>query len=748
MAPQAPPSLTARGRRFLGEWLAVSAVAVALLAILTFSGAAARLDNMVYDALMRLAPAPASDGIVIVAIDEPSLAALGRWPWPRQRHAEFFAQMAKARPRAIAYDVIFAEPDPADADLAQAIHAAPATVLPFNLEIPGPDGIGALMREPVAPLAAAAAALGHVDIGFDPDGVVRRVYLFESDGRRTAPQLMLALKASLDHAEPAAPTMRPSAGLRRARETLIRFHGSAGAYRTVPFASVIRGEVPPEVFRDRIVLVGATANGLNDRYATPMLDMGGMSGVEIQANLLQALQALQARTVLSPLGPWGRLGVGLTALVLLLAGCRRLSPRATLGLTAALCAGLLALSAAGFFALGLWIAPASGLISLALVYPLWSWRRLEATSRYMLQELQRFRDDQDIWLDDPGPGGGDVVSRQLDLMDSAVGRMRHLRRFVADTVHSLPDPTLVTGLDGGVLLANAKAKVLFGELQGATWPDLIAGWRFTELDADGEAEGYSPGGAVYRIRTVTHRDEAGTDLYVITRLTDVTAVRAATEQRERMLALLTHDMRSPQASILALLKTTPAGEVSPALARQISAMAGRTLTLADNFVLLARAQAETYDLQQVSLSAALVEAIDELWAPSSLRGAAIEAQGVEEDCWVVGDRSLLTRALINLIDNAIKYSEGRPVVCTLAVRDGMAVCSIADSGKGMTEAELARIYQPFQRAGEHAAGGAGLGLALVRAVVQRHGGRIEHTSTVGAGTVATLALPLAEAQDS
>ena len=626
----------------------MSAVAIAVLAALTFGGATTRLERGVYDRLMRLSPRAASDDIVIVTIDDASLAALGRWPWPRQRHAEFFARMAEARPRIIAYDVLFAEPDGADAALGQAIHVAGPTFLPLRTEIPGPDGRGAVMYEPVAPLAAAATGLGQVDIGFDPDGVVRRVFLFESDGRRTAPQLMLAMKAHLDHAPISPPAMRPSPGLRRTGEALIRFQGPAGTYRTVPFVSVLKGEVSPEVFRDKIVLVGATANGLNDRYATPMRDAGGMSGVEIQANLLQALRA---GTTLRLLGPWGSFGFGLLAVAVLLAACRRLSPRANLLTTVGLGAAMIALSAWAFFILNLWAPPVAGLMTLALVYPLWSWRRLEATSRYMLQELERFRGDQEVWADPPQPGGGDVVQRQLDLMDGAVGRMRQLR----------------------------------------------------------------------------------------------VAIRTAAEQRERLLALLTHDMRSPQASILALLKTAAPGEVGPALAKQISTLAGRTLTLADNFVLLARAEAETYDLQLVSLSSILVEAVDELWPQSSLRGVAIETDGIEDEHLVVGDRSLLTRALINLIDNAIKYSDrGAVVRCVLTSADGMAACSIADRGRGMTPEELARIYQPFQRAGEQSPGGAGLGLALVRAVVQRHGGRIDHASTEGAGTIATWALPIAQ----
>lgn len=633
-----------RRRRFLWEWLAVSFSAVCLLATLTLSGLTDRLDYAIYDWLVRQNPLQASDEIVIVAIDDASLAELGRWPWPREHHTAFFRHMAQARPKVIGYDILFAEPTPADHDLAQAIRAAGPSFLPLRAEIPGPDGRAALFRDPTGPLAAAATGLGHVDVSFDADGEVRRIFLRESDGLRTVPHLMQALRAHMD-GRAAGPPLRPARGLRRADEVLIRFHGKTGSYRTVPFGAVSRGEVPPEVFRDRIVLVGATAPGLNDRYATPMMDAGGMPGVEIQANLLQSLRDNQNLKIA---GPVGELSCGLVLLAILLAGCLRLSPRSTLSLTIFLTVLAVALSGLACLVFKVWIAPAPAIITLALVFPIWSWRRLESAIGYMIQELERFRDDEDVLVEQALPSG-DTLSRQLDLMALAVARMRHLRA----------------------------------------------------------------------------------------------ALKAATEQRERLLALLSHDIRSPQVSIVALLKTAEPGTVAPETAEKISGLVGRTLALAENFVLLARAEAETYDLQPVNLVALLVEAADDLWPQSRLAGSPIKVLGADDELIVQGDASLLARALVNLIDNALKYGRaGAPVICAVSRTDTEAVLTITDAGRGMTETELALIGQPFQRAGEQRPGGAGLGLALVRAVVERHGGRLQHSSKPGKGTIATLALPL------
>ena len=75
--------------------------------------------------------------IIIVAIDEPSLQAIGAWPWPRDRHAEALDRIAAARPRAIVYDLLFTEPRPEDPALAAALGRAGKVALPLQFAVPG-----------------------------------------------------------------------------------------------------------------------------------------------------------------------------------------------------------------------------------------------------------------------------------------------------------------------------------------------------------------------------------------------------------------------------------------------------------------------------------------------------------------------------------------------------------------------------------------------------------------------------------
>jgi len=101
----------------------------------------------------------------------------------------------------------------------------------------------------------------------------------------------------------------------------------------------------------------------------------------------------------------------------------------------------------------------------------------------------------------------------------------------------------------------------------------------------------------------------------------------------------------------------------------------------------------------------------------------------------------------NLIGNAIKYSDpGTLVRCMLEREEAVICCRISDQGHGIAPEDLDAIFRPFRRSRGVEGAGAGLGLAVVRTVVQRHGGTIGVESKLGEGTTFTLRLPIAAGQ--
>lgn len=167
------------------DWAAVAIGLTLALVGLTLGGASDRADNLFYDWSTRIAQRPTPDNIVVVAIDDESLAALGPWPWPRSVHAAMLRRLAAYRPLAVVYDVLFLGPSPRsedDDDLGRALAAVPNVFAPLLLKTPGSNGRGYDPERPVDPTRR-GTAMGHALVQPDDDRVVRRLNL-ALDGER------------------------------------------------------------------------------------------------------------------------------------------------------------------------------------------------------------------------------------------------------------------------------------------------------------------------------------------------------------------------------------------------------------------------------------------------------------------------------------------------------------------------------------------------------------------------------------
>ncbi|MEW8461211.1 MAG: CHASE2 domain-containing protein, partial [Candidatus Thiodiazotropha endolucinida] len=265
-----------------------------------------RWDLLLYDLQMGFISKPVAEDIIIVAVDEKSLDALGRWPWSRQIHAKLVDRLTQAGARAIVLDILFAEPDRIDPEsdnqLIQAIAASERVFMPVILEEHRQGGM-LVESMPLPALSNVAAGLGHVHMDLDADGIARGVFLYEGLGQAYWPHLMLSV---LNWLEPGGEGMRTAPTSRQApnihtinRHThrLIPFYGPAGHYHRYSYSQVLDGDFLPDLFRDKVVLVGVTATGIGDALPTPVSGYGvPMPGVEINANVLQSLRQDEAIT--------------------------------------------------------------------------------------------------------------------------------------------------------------------------------------------------------------------------------------------------------------------------------------------------------------------------------------------------------------------------------------------------------------------------------------------------------------------
>jgi CHASE2 domain-containing sensor protein/signal transduction histidine kinase len=727
-----------RPGRLFGEWLAAGAGISLLLLVLALTGALSRFDHLFYDVVARARPRPVPAEILIVAIDEPSLQAIGAWPWPRDRHAEALGRIAAARPRAIVYDLLFTEPRPEDPALAAALGRAGTVALPLQFAVPGSYGRA---YDPLLPAVGNADDAGHARVQPDEDGVVRSLDL-ALDGTRRWPHVV-----TLATGLPALPafTARPQTEpLRRVEERLIGYRGGPGAFRSVPMAALLAGEVPPEVLKDRIVMVGATAAGLGDQFATTGAGTAGvMPGVELQANLAADLmQGLELRRA----GPWSSALLALVALWLAMLALLRLRPAAAALCGLWLAVGTILMTALLFHGQGLWIDPSAALAGLLLAPPIWAWRRLAAVNSWMTAELAE--------LGGParrlkGPLPTDPVTRTTQALAATIDRVENLRELADAAIRGLPDATLLVDSDGAIVTANTAAEALFGRAPmladvDAMFPGLPPFGTMTLGDRQSpwRGEHRAQNGSIRDIRFTPWAAKDGTPLGWIVRFADISALRRAEQAREEALQLLTHDMRAPQATILALLdqhRTAKSG-LDPALAERLRHLATRTIALADGYLQLARADAGGYTLAEVDLAAIVTEAVDELWPQSRAKGIKLAGEGLDDEALLMGDYQLLLRAAVNLIGNAVKFApKGSAVVVRVSNLGTQWELAVTDSGPGLTPALQARLFGRFNAGAE--AEGVGLGLAFVRAVAQGHGGSVMCESVPGEGATFRLKLP-------
>ena len=752
-----PGADKAAARQLARQWWLALAGTAALVLLALAGHLTTRLDNAFYDALIGRARQPADAGVLLVAIDERSLQQLGPWPWPRSLHARLLRQLAAGGAQAVALDILFVEPTrpEEDAALAQAMRAGPPAFLPVEFEVPGRDGAPFTLARPIPLLAEAAAGLGHVNLAPDADGTTRRLYLAYQGQGHSWPQLASMLAGARGG------TAAAGADLHGTAPVLLRYAGPRGSFPTVSAASLLAGEVPPAMIAGKLVIIGATAAGLGDSYATPASADGSlMPGIEIQANLLATLRAGRG---IAPAGWEAGLAFALAPLLLLMLALRLLPPRWMLVAAGLLVAGVVALSAGLLLAGDLWLAPAPGLLGMALAYPLWTWRRLMAVSHYLSAELEKLDAESDP-LERPRPPlpEGDVVARQMGLLRSAIDRERDLRHFLVERIAQMPDAVLVCDLAGAVVLANQGACDLAQAL-GAQWAGpgahaapLLACFTRTgeapgplDLPLAGLAEGWegaveAAGGRSFALRAEPQRNAENALVGQVLRIVETSEQVAMQRQREDVLQLLSHDMRAPQAAIIALLEQQGAA-LPEGLAAQIAGHAGRTLAMADNFVHLSRAELMVFEPEPVDLCAIAQDAADALWPRARQRGVEVVTTLPDDELWVAGEASLLARALINLLDNAVKFAPaGATVNVTVAAAGGMACAHVANPGPPIPPAQMARLFERFTRAGSgpaRKADGVGLGLAFVHRVATRLGGTIACTSDAAQGTCFTLTLP-------
>ena len=342
--------------------------------------------------------------------------------------------------------------------------------------------------------------------------------------------------------------------------------------------------------------------------------------------------------------------------------------------------------------------------------------------------------------------------RSLQLVERAERAEAANRRLLENT----PDPLIVVDADSKVCFANEMAALAFdssaASLLGRTLEQLFPGSKLQlprdpsdsmapQRDVEIRGRLFSPS-----LRFMSEEEDGRTSIL----LRDVTERRLLDERKLDFYSMIAHDLRTPLNAItlrVHLMQKDPQIAASPGLSRgvhQIDHNLRSLITMIDEFLELASLDANTHRIErrEVDMSAVLDHAVEQLMPLIEAKSHRFSRRSPRvSDMLVMGDEKRLHQVLTNLIANAIKFTpSGGDISASLDISGRDLQISIRDDGPGI-EPELAtRLFQRYQRADANVSG-SGLGLMIVREIVEAHGGTVGVESSPGAGARFWLRLP-------
>lgn len=833
---------------------------------LVYTQAAKRLDLLAYDIAINIKKAPVEQSTVIIAIDEKSLNSIGQWPWRRALHAQLIDKLSTHNTALIALDILFSERSrehPEDDELlAKAIKNNGNVLLPLHLQPLTQDGTLVEIL-PIPSLVGAARALGHVHVDLDQDGLARGLYLNTGVGNAYWPSLSMAMASEVN---PMIQYIRKLEELNSApymsvntQYRLIPFAGPSGTFPTYSYVDVMLNQVPADAFRDKTVLIGATAPGLGDIIPTPVSQITNpMSGVELHAN---AYSALITNTAIRPVEKlWAYLLTFAFILIPILA-FPRLKPTYVMPFSVLLVA-LVLLFSYGLLAIDeTWFPPINSVIGILLAYPLWSWQRIRHLNGFLNDELEKLENEPAINFRDTGQHSTEIIfyslksllkpkeyillknneiversdedhkfetidtdqswlhhenlsvlsfnkqiskksyetcfigfrwneqsnlnethsylnklqldnksatskkyfyekiANRISQVREAINSMQDMRTFISKGFEEIPNAVIVTDPLGMIVFSNSHAQLWFkgnSPLPTSSIHNVFDTQIYNQLSDKINAALIEKKQSEIEIQLndrdiLTHCSpflvDENSESGLILTFSDITQIREQQREKNQLIDFLSHDVRSPLVSQLAMLDSIAKGNetISPELIVKLASHAKRSLNLSDQFLQITRAEQTTeQQFYEFDLVNAIENSIDSLSAQAKSKNIHISFTDFDP-IWLIGNAELMERALTNLLSNSIKYSPNETSIkITMSQKDQQIHIQIIDQGYGIEPNELPHIFKRFHRQKSSEVSGnkgTGLGLNFVKVVIDKHQGEISVVSEKGIGTTFSISLP-------
>jgi two-component system, OmpR family, phosphate regulon sensor histidine kinase PhoR len=371
-----------------------------------------------------------------------------------------------------------------------------------------------------------------------------------------------------------------------------------------------------------------------------------------------------------------------------------------------------------------------------------------------------------------------IASARGDIAPAALARDEPRAPRVGDplieaVLAGLPDPVVALDRRGDVVALNARAIAVAPALRpgepvslGLRVPQVLEAIRRARASGTAQRVEFSERVPLDRwyeviVTPISSPGVAANPGLVLLAFHDLTPLRRVEEMRADFVANASHELRTPLAALSGFIDTLRGSAREDPAARErflpiMQAQADRMARLIDDLLSLSRIELNAHlrPDKQVDVGAIVRQVADSLQTLARDRNVEVKTIGSSAPLLVPGDRDELIRVFENLVENALKYAaSGKRVDIVLSVGEGPdgkreARIAVRDRGPGIAPEHLPRLTERFYRVDvseSRAQGGTGLGLALVKHILNRHGGRLTIESAPGRGATFTVHLPIAGA---